>query len=236
MTRDIPHEASGCPSPARPASEGNSSIQVNINSSSHCGRGGSVGRRSRSPSTRVSEPSLARQATTHSLPPSFLSPRPSPHPEDYLRDLISVPGSSINPVHGGQHGVKRPRDDEATDEPLAKRDKLGEELERMYASRLALASATAASLSPAVSASSLANTAHAPPATGIHLTVPGDRPLASTTRDVLPIRHPLQQPPRLGNGSAMSRGGIPEALEPPLGHETEHSADGRGTHGETPSP
>lgn len=203
------------------------------------GRGRSRGRRSRSPSTRcspsrASEPSLARQATTHPLP-SFLSPRPSPQPssgdcpphEDYLRDLIPVTGFSIDAVRGGQHGVKRPHDDEATDEPQAKRDKLGEELERMSAPPSAPVAVMAASPSPAVSASAL------PTMNGSQIVVPGDRPLVSRIRDALPIRHPAQRPPRLGSGTAMSRNGIPEALEPPLDHETDHSADGRGTHGET---
>ncbi len=191
------------------------------------GRGRSTGRRSRSPS-RASDPSLARQETTLSLPP-FLSPRPSPQPphEDYLWDLISVTGSSADTDRGSQHGVKRPRDDETVDEPLAKRDKLCEELERMSAPGSAPFSAMAASPSPAVSASANGS------ANGTQLTVPGDQPLTSRARDAFPHRHPVR-PLRLGSGTVMSRNGIPEALEPPVGRpETDHSADDRGTHGET---
>jgi len=49
--------------------------------------------------------------------------------EDILRDLITE--TSEKDTKQSYRGVKRSRDDESADEPLAKRDKLSEELELM---------------------------------------------------------------------------------------------------------
>ncbi|KAK4156536.1 hypothetical protein C8A00DRAFT_12552 [Chaetomidium leptoderma] len=206
-------------------------------------RGRSIGSRSRSPSARLSpsrarEPSLARQATANSLSSFLSSQQPSsqpaqndqPDPEDMLRDLIDATQSSSDAISAALHGVKRPHDDEATDEPLAKRDKLGEELERMSASHPTRVSNTAPFSSSEVSTlgtttySSTTTTNGAPPATSGIPTANRGGPAQ------LPIRTLRRRLPHRGNGTFMSRSGIPEASEPGSSSdgESERAFDGQG--------
>ncbi|KAK4039098.1 hypothetical protein C8A01DRAFT_47371 [Parachaetomium inaequale] len=241
MTNSSPRDISGLSSPDPAASEGNSSVQVNVDSLSQRGR--SIGRRSRSPSARPSpsrapEQSLARQATANSLS-SFLSSQPSsqpsqndrPPPEDLLRDLIEITESSSDAISGALQGVKRPHDDETADEPLAKRDKLGEELERMFAAHPSSVLITVSSGSSAYSAS--AATARPTTANDAPTTTPSDPRGTRGLSNTLPIRIPRRRLPPLGNGTTMSRSGIPEASEPESSgdDDSEHSSYGRRTRG-----
>ncbi|KAH6856551.1 hypothetical protein B0I37DRAFT_412469 [Chaetomium sp. MPI-CAGE-AT-0009] len=109
-------------------------------------------------------------------------------------------------------GVKRPHDDETTDEPVAKRDKLGEELDRMFASNPSPIPTAVSSGSSAFSIS--AATAYPAPTNGPSTSRPSDPTSPGRTRTMLPIRAARRRLPRVGNGTAMSRTGIPEASEP----------------------
>ncbi|AEO55246.1 hypothetical protein MYCTH_40310, partial [Thermothelomyces thermophilus ATCC 42464] len=140
-------------------------------------------------------------------------------PEDVLRGLVVV---SSEPASAALHGVKRPHDDETADEPLAKRDRLGEELERMFAlhpSAVPPAPAPAPALSAGSSSafSTSATVAHpATPANGAAATRLPPHPTAvGRSAGTLPIRPGRQRLPRLGNGTAISRNRIPEESEPP---------------------
>ena len=141
-------------------------------------------------------------------------------------DLIVPTSSSSDATRETLHGVKRPRDDETMDEPdepQAKRDKLGEELDQMCANHPGSASTTVASTSSASQAP-----VNVSPANGPRNTGPGGSTAGLATGGALPLRIPRERPsPRVG-GAAGSRGGIPEASEPASssGDETEHSADG----------
>ncbi|KAK3294784.1 uncharacterized protein B0H64DRAFT_375533 [Chaetomium fimeti] len=115
-------------------------------------------------------------------------------------------------LNNALHGVKRPHDDETTDEPVAKRDKLGEELDRMFASNPSPVSTAVSSGSSAFSLP--ASTAHPTPTNGPSASGPSDPTAPSRTRDTLPIRPARRRLPRVGNGTAMSRSGIPETSEP----------------------
>ncbi|KAL2175631.1 uncharacterized protein P884DRAFT_45421 [Thermothelomyces heterothallicus CBS 202.75] len=219
MTGASPRDMSGLSSPDAALSEGHSSVQVNLDMSSQRGRS-SIGGRSRSSSVRPSpsrgpERSLTRQATSNSAS-SFVSSQsssqPSPGdptpPEDVLRGLVVVSSEPASAAASAAlHGVKRPHDDETADEPLAKRDRLGEELERMSALHpSAVPPAPAPAPAPALSAGSSAfststTIAHPAPANG--------------AAAILPIRPGRQRLPRLGNGTAISRNRIPEESEPP---------------------
>ncbi|KAK4126131.1 hypothetical protein N657DRAFT_568213 [Parathielavia appendiculata] len=236
MANGLPRGISGLPSPDPAASEGNSSVQVNLDSASNHGEG--IGRRSRSPSMRRSSSrgqSLARQATANSLS-SFLSSQPSSQPsqterappEDLLRDLIDATESSSVAISGCLHGVKRPHDDETADEPLAKRDKLGEELERMSAAHLAAVSTLVAPASSAFPAA--AARPYAPPANGSPLPDHGDPTVGMGTRGRLPIRPSGRRPQHPSNGTHLSRNSIPEGHEQAshCDDESERSSDGPG--------
>ncbi|KXX77920.1 hypothetical protein MMYC01_205921 [Madurella mycetomatis] len=188
MANQLPKGIPPVSSPDAAASEANSSVQVNLDASSN---------RHRSPS-RTPEPSLARRATANSLS-SFLSSQPpsqsSSQPgqsdrapvEDVLRDLIAVTGLRSDAVNDVLHGVKRPHDGEAADEPVAKRDRLSEELARMAASHNRCSSPTATSTCSTTSAAS-----NAPPAPGPHdapVTGSVSQPVALATRSTLPVRN-----------------------------------------------
>ncbi|KAK4103603.1 hypothetical protein N658DRAFT_281147 [Parathielavia hyrcaniae] len=215
MAIGVPQSLSGLLSPDPTASEGNSSVQVNLDSASN--RGGSIGLRSRSPSMRPSPSrgqSLARQATANSLS-SLISSQPSSQPsqnerappEEVLRDLIDVTELSRDAILGSLRGVKRAHDDEETaDEPLAKRDKLGEELEGMSAAPLAPVStfvATASSAFPTATAGS-----YPPAANGSPLPGHGDPTAGGGARGRLPIRPSERRHQRLSNGTGISRNPI----------------------------
>jgi hypothetical protein len=132
-------------------------------------------------------------------------------------------------ISGTAHGVKRPHDDEPADEPLAKRDRLGEELDRLFAEHPAQVSNTMPSSSSALS--TWATTASAPLANGTPTTAPGDPAITTGTRGTFPIRASRRRPFQLVNGTTMSRNGIPEASEPAtsVGDESDHSSSGQGT-------
>ncbi|KAL2153274.1 hypothetical protein VTH82DRAFT_4429 [Thermothelomyces myriococcoides] len=219
MTGTSPRDKSGLSSPDAAASEGQSSVQVNIDIWSQRGR--SISRSSSvhpSPS-RGREGSLTRQAPSSSVSPfgsSHSSSQPlqgdQPAPEDVLRDLVA---ESSEPA---LHGVKRPHDDETTDEPSAKRDKLGEELERMSSAQhpLAVPAPSLAAGSAAFSFTSAPVGHPAPTDDG-----PADTRLLHSTdvgwtssSGTLPIRSGRHHLPRLGNGTPISRNGMPEELEP----------------------
>jgi hypothetical protein len=121
--------------------------------------------------------------------------------------------------------VKRPRDSEATDEPLPKRDKLTEELDRMSMSPSAHAPIAVSSESPALSA---ARTTHANSANGVPTVGPGDPLVAQWTPRTLAIIARGRRLPGLDNGTTMPLGGLQESLEP--GHSTDdesnHPSDG----------
>ncbi|KAK4235510.1 hypothetical protein C8A03DRAFT_17767 [Achaetomium macrosporum] len=236
MANDPPRDITRLSSPDPATSDGNSSVQVHFDSLSNRGR--SIGIASRSSSVRPSpsravESSLARQATANSISSLFSSQSSSQPPqndrvlpEDLLRDLIAVTESSGNAFSGVVHGVKRPRDGEATDEPLPKRDKLTEELDRMVMSQPAQAPITVSSGSSALSASATA--AQAPPANGAPTSGPGNPVVAPWTRGTLAIRTPRRPPPGMGNGAAMPLGSLQETLEPghPADDESDHPSDG----------
>ncbi|KAL2167133.1 hypothetical protein VTG60DRAFT_1652 [Thermothelomyces hinnuleus] len=227
MTGASPRDTSGLSSPDAAASEGHSSVQVNLDILSQRGR--SIGGRSRSSSVRPSpsrgpERSLTRQATSNSVS-SFVSSQSSSQPsqgdptpaEDVLRGLLvesSEPASAA--TSAALHGVKRPHDDETADEPLAKRDRLGEELERMFALH-----PSAVPAAPVLSAGSStfltsATVAHPAPANGAAATRLPPHPTAvgRSSAGTLPIRPGRQRLPRLGNGTTISRNRIPEESEP----------------------
>ena len=168
---------------------------------------GSTGAPSRSPS-RAPEPSLARQATANSLA-TFLSSQSSsqndrPPAEDLLRDLIAVTESSSNATSNAAHGVKRPHDDEAADEPLPKRDKLGEELDQMFASHPTHASIMEPSVSMAPSAS--ANTPYPQTTDATSTPNPSESTVTLGTLNTLPIRATARRLRRLGNGTGTPHG------------------------------
>jgi hypothetical protein len=174
---------------------------------------------------------LARQATANSLS-SYLSSQPSsqpsqndqPPPEDLLRGLIDATEPTDDAANSLLHGVKRPHDDEATDEPLAKRDKLGEELERMSAAHPAPASIAVASGSPTLSTRT--PTPSAVPINAATAPGPGEPTVTLGTRGRLPVR---RRPPHLSIGTPISRSAIPEGNEKTGSSDDEsgHSSDGR---------
>lgn len=183
---------------------------------------------------------MARQATTNSLS-SFLASQPAsqpssqasqgdrPPPEDLLRDLIAATDLSSDAVRSALHGVKRPHDDETNDEPVAKRDKLGEELEWMFSAQptplpaSVAARSSAMSVPPAAAPVSLPHRAQASSSSG-------NLPVRLATQDTLPLRIPRRRPVRLPNAAVMSNGGIPDGLEPTSssGDEKEDPALGQG--------
>ncbi|KAK4109851.1 hypothetical protein N656DRAFT_800436 [Canariomyces notabilis] len=162
MANDLPKDLPRISSPDRATSEANSSTRVHLDARSNRDR--SIVARYRSPSrrpspSRIPEQSLARQATANSLSPFYSSQSSSSQPsqndrapaEDVLRDLViavTEPGgnSSSDVLF---HGIKRPHDDEVADEPLAKRDRLGEELDELAASHREASSTTVSPASPA---------------------------------------------------------------------------------------
>ncbi len=138
-------------------------------------------------------------------------------------DLIVPTSSGNDATKEALHGVKRSRDDETTDEPHAKRDKLGEELDQMCAVHPSPASSTVVS-----TLSSSRAPPYISPANGPQNTSTGGSTAGLATGGALPLRIPGQRPsPRVG-GIAGFRGGIPEASEPASSSsdETEHLADG----------
>lgn len=177
-------------------------------------REGSTGTPSRSPS-RAPEPSLARQATANSLV-TFLSSQSSSQtsqndrapPEDLLRDLIAVTESSNNATSAALHGVKRPHDGQAADEPLAKRDKLGEELDKLFASHPVHASSMGSSVSMVSSAS--VNTTYHRTTNGGSTPNPSESTVTPGTRNALPIRTTTLRPQPPSNGGMQPGGGRPE--------------------------
>ncbi|KAL2133905.1 hypothetical protein VTI74DRAFT_1470 [Chaetomium olivicolor] len=220
MANDTSRDTLGLPSPDTATSEGNSSVHVNFDAWSNRGR--SIDSRSHSPSRRLSpsrvrEPSLARQATTNSLS-SLLSSQGSSHrsqsdrpaAEDVLRDLIAVTESGSNATTAALHGVKRPHDDEASDEPCPKRDKLGEELDRMVALPPATTSLPASTAPSA--GSTLQPTIYPAIADGTSRSSDWIGPTAARGR--LPIRAPRRPLPPLGNGTAVSHGSLLDLNEP----------------------
>jgi hypothetical protein len=132
-------------------------------------------------------------------------------PEDLLRGLIDATDPDNDTISNVLQGVKRPHDDETADEPMAKRDKLGEELDRMFALNPSPISTTTSSGSAAFSIS--AATAYPTPTDGPSTGGPSDPIAPSRTRGTLPIRA-RRRLPRVGNGTPMSRSGIPETSEP----------------------
>lgn len=199
-------------------------VSVPASSSLTTFRGTSVGRRSRSPSMRPSpsralESSLARQATTNALS-SFLSVRPSPQSsqndrppaEDLLRDLIAVTEAADDVVNGAPHGVKRQHDDETGDEPFPKRDKLGEELERMSATLPAPAPPT---IIPEPSARSAITATTNDPAANFSSSVGLDVPeLTLGPQGTLPIRARRRGLPGLDSGTGAPLDGLTESHGP----------------------
>lgn len=149
-----------------------------------------------------------------------------PPPEDLLRDLIDHTEASRDVLHG----VKRPHDNETTDEPQAKRDKLGEELERMFASHPSLVSNTVPSSSSAFTtvAAGVDNT---PTTNGTSAAGSGNQITAVGSRGTLPIRASRRRLLHLGHGTDMSLNEIPEASEPTTSNsgddKSEHSSDGQ---------
>ncbi|KAL2260539.1 hypothetical protein VTK26DRAFT_5425 [Humicola hyalothermophila] len=225
MANERPHNSSRDSSPDAPASEVNSSTQVHLDNSSNRGR--SVGAPSRSTSTRPSpsrpsEASLPRQATANSLA-SFLSSRPSsqrsqgdqPSAEDLLRDLIAATGSGSTAAADALHGVKRPHDGEASGEPSAKRDKLGEELERMAASNpVAHASVNENSTTISLpSSSALMPLVH--PHAASDTATPSESTFTMGTRGALPMRPARRRQPQreTENGTGASRGDSPASSD-----------------------
>ncbi|AEO66822.1 9c3cd026-1ee0-42b1-b286-945124d990a7 [Thermothielavioides terrestris] len=240
MAQNSPGDLDGLSSSDPAASEGNWSVQVQLDASSDRGRSIRRRGRGRSPSTRPSasgtpEQSLSRQATTNSFA-SIRSSQPSSQPsqneptpaEDLLRDLIAVTEVINSALNGALHGVKRPHDDKADDEPLAKRDKLGEELERMAASHPAEVAASALPGSPGFSTSAAA--AYNGAANNGPAAIQSDLRLPPRTRNALPARARRRRRPGLGNGTATVLGGIPESDEPvsPGDDGSEHSSGGQG--------
>ena len=190
--------------------------------------GRSVVRRSRSPSVRRASPSrgheqsLTRRATPTSVS-SLVSSQSSSQlpqgdraaPEDVLRGLIEASELSDAAIRGVLHGVKRPHDDESADEPSAKRDKLGEELERMSASYQSAVPTSASSAGSSTFLTSVTAAHPRPLANGASNTGLPRPSVGGGTSGALPIRPQGRRPPRLGNGTTMSRSGIPEVSEPP---------------------
>ncbi|KAK3307007.1 uncharacterized protein B0T15DRAFT_510329 [Chaetomium strumarium] len=230
MAKDSPRDMQRLSSPDPATSEGNSSVQVHLDSASNRQSRSSSVRRSPS---RAVEPSLARQATANSISSLFSSPPSSQlsqsdrvPAEDVLRDLIAATEASGDALRGVVHGVKRPRDSEAADEPLPKRDKLTEELDRMSTSQSPRAPIAVSSES---SASSSARTSHANSANGAPTASPGDALVTQWTPGTLAFRASRRRPPGMGNnGTATSLGGPRERAEP--GHSTDgesnHPSDG----------
>ncbi|EAQ88028.1 predicted protein [Chaetomium globosum CBS 148.51] len=133
-------------------------------------------------------------------------------PEDLLRGLIEDTDLNNDTTNNALQGLKRPHDDETADEPLAKRDKLGEELDRLFALNPSPVSATASSGSATFSISAAA--AYPSPIDGPSIGGPPGPTVPSRTRGTLPIRAARRRLPRVGNGTVMSRSGIPETSEP----------------------
>lgn len=165
---------------------------------------------------------MARRATSNSLA-SFLSSQPSSQssrndqtpPEDLLRDLIAVLEASKNAASEASHGVKRPHDDDDdgdADEPRAKRDKLVEELDRMFASHPAPSPAAGAPVSLVSSASGTASYSH-PPGSAANID-PGGPTAAPGTQRTLPVRTALQPLSRLGSGAETYSHGAPDPPDP----------------------
>ncbi|KAK4251557.1 hypothetical protein C7999DRAFT_27974 [Corynascus novoguineensis] len=149
-------------------------------------------------------------------------------PEDVLRGLIEANELSDAAIRAVLHGVKRPHDDEPADEPSAKRDKLGEELERMSASYQSAVPTSASSAGSSTVLSSV-TAAHPPPLANGASNAGLPRPsVGGETSGALPIRPQGRRPPRLGNGTTMSRSGIPEVSEPPSPSDenSKHSFNG----------
>ncbi|KAL2158979.1 hypothetical protein VTH06DRAFT_3009 [Thermothelomyces fergusii] len=207
MTSASPRDASGPSSLDAAVSEGHSSVLVNLDILSRRGR--SIGSRSQSSSVRPSpsrgpEGSLTHQATSGSVSSSVSSqssPQPSQGdptaPEDVLRGLLAESSEPDSAVSGAAalHGVKRPHDEETADEPLPKRDRLGEELERMSALHPPAAPAPPLSAGSSAFLTSAAVAHPAPVRGAADARLP--RPAAvGTTAGTLPIRPGRQQPPR----------------------------------------
>ncbi len=137
-------------------------------------------------------------------------------------DLIVPTSSSNDTTKKTLHGVKRPRDDETTDEPDAKRDKLGEELDLMCADNPGPASTAVASTSSTSKAPAYVSSANGPRNIGS-----GGSAAGLATGGALPLRIPRHRPsPRVG--TTRSRGELSEASEPASssGNETKLSTDG----------
>jgi hypothetical protein len=181
----------------------------------------SIAARSRSPSrrpspSRIPEQSLARQATANSLSPFYSSQSSSSQPsqndrapaEDVLRDLViavTEPGgnSSSDVLF---HGIKRPHDDEVADEPLAKRDRLGEELDELAASHREASSTTVSPASPAtlswVNANQARPSPHEPASSNTT-----DQSVTVGVRTTLPVRpNTRRRRQKLVNGTESSYG------------------------------
>lgn len=118
-----------------------------------------------------------------------------------LRDLIAATEPEGGAASSALHGVKRPHDDEGADEPLAKRDRLGEELERMAAS-----STPTGSLSTTVPSTSI-DTSPSPTLVDAPIDNHADQPAAAGTRDALPVRARRRRSPQPREGTEAPRHG-----------------------------
>ncbi|KAK0751154.1 hypothetical protein B0T18DRAFT_387317 [Schizothecium vesticola] len=136
------------------------SVQVNVDGTSN--RGLSVPPAKSplpaSPSTKAAEPPSRIQTTNNSQNSTFSSQQPSA--EHFLRDLITPTESASDALSDALRRLKRPHEGEDEDEPLAKRDRLGDglkdELEELHAMAVA-----AAGISIATSSSGLGMGDHA---------------------------------------------------------------------------
>jgi hypothetical protein len=159
---------------------------------------------------------------------TFLSSQPSsqkPHDdqapaEDVLRDLIAVTDSSSNHDNDFSHGVKRRHEDEAGEEPLAKRDRLVEELELMLSSPPAQTAIRGFPGSSSASASTSA--VDGPRAHGIQAARRSDPTVNRRSQDALAIRRLERRLPEMTNGT--SRGPAKDGED-----DTDSSLDNRET-------
>ncbi|KAK1831388.1 hypothetical protein QBC39DRAFT_94689 [Podospora conica] len=142
------------PDAGKPHAEDALSLQVNVDGTSN--RGPSVppaiSPLPASPSTKAAEPPSSRTQTAENSQNSpFSSQQPSA--EHFLLDLITPTETTTDALSDALRRLKRPHEGEDEDEPLAKRDRRGDDLKDELEELHAMAVAAGISVAPGSSTS-----------------------------------------------------------------------------------